>query len=97
MKMSEEETNKGTETPAADTGDGDKHEESKAVEKLRKDNERLEKQLSKKKELLAEQKILEAREALGGGSEAGRPSEKKKETPQEASKRYVEENFANLK
>ena len=85
----------GTEQKGAaeDSGAGSQPEESKAVVKLRKENERLETQLSKKKQLLAEQKEIEARESLGGGSEAGRPTEKKKETPQE----YVKREFAWMK
>ena len=76
-------------TPA-DTGAGNQPEESKAVTRLRKDNERLETQLAKKQELLAQQKEIEAREALGGGSEAGAPSQKpQKETPREYSERIM--------
>ena len=89
--MSEEETKESTSDNA---GEGNKPEESKAVAKLRKDNERLEKQLAKKKDLLEEQKVLEARETLGGTTGGGQEREKPKvETPKE----YVERNFANLR
>ncbi len=76
--MSEEETNKGTEETTDDSGDGDKPEESKKIEKLRKDNERLEKQLQKKKELLRVEEELKSREQLGGDSEAGAQAPKPK-------------------
>ena len=90
--MVEEETNKGTEKPADNAGERDKPEESKEVAKLRKKNEGMEKQLAKSEELLTKQKDMEAREALGGGSEAGKQVEKKKETPQE----YVKRQFPGL-
>ena len=69
---------------ADDTDAGDKPEESKAVAKLSKENERLETQLAKKKQLLAEQRELEAKEAVGGKAEAGmKPPAPKKPSDEE--------------
>ena len=83
--MDEQETNQEEEQEDTedDNDEGNKSEESEAVTKLRKNNERLEKQLERKRELLENQKELEQREALGGGSEAGRQPVKPKEKTDE--------------
>ena len=92
-----EENEEGEEKTVTAEEAGNQPEESKAVVKIRKENERLEKQLDKKRELLEQQMELEAREKLGGIAEAGKASAMKKETPQEAAKRYINENFENLR
>ncbi len=86
--MDEENTKEERESTSADAGEGNKPEESKAVARLRKDNERMEKQLVKKKELLAQQREIEEREKMSGTAEAGAVAAKpKEETPQEYSRR----------
>jgi len=56
---------------ADDTDAGDKPEEFEDVAKLRAKNERMEKALEKQRELIAEQKELEAIETIGGKTDTG--------------------------
>ena len=96
--MSEEKgTKEGTDNPKEDTGKGDKYETTPIIERAREEREKLETATKALKEENDRRELIMAKQALGGGSEAGQPSEPKKETPQEAAKRYVVENFANLK
>ena len=104
--MNEEETKRKAEEEAkassepkgkSDNDKGDKYETTPIIERAREEREKLEAANTKKEELLNREEVMMAKQALGGGSEAGQPSEPKKETPQEAAKRYVDEKFANLK
>lgn len=83
-RQAEETTASGTEQGAAgDTGEGNQPEESKAVARLRKENERMAKVIARKKELIKEQQDLEARETLGGESLGPAREEQKFLTPKE--------------
>lgn len=96
--MDEEEVKKETEnqeSASADTGEGDKSEETPKLAKLRKDNERLEKQLEKKKSLIAEEEELRAREQLGGKAEAGAQPLKPKKLSDEEYAELVRKGEAN--
>lgn len=86
--MSEEENKESTPT---DAGEGDKPETIKILKQQGKRIKKLEKE--------RDERIMEdAKKQIAGTAEGGKPAEeKKKETPQEAAKRYVVENFANLK
>ena len=69
--MDEEIKTETTELSTGDSGEGNQPEESKEIAKLRKENERMEKQIEKKKKLIAERKAMENTETLSGRAEAG--------------------------
>ena len=82
--MDEEIEKKSEEPTTEDTGEGSEPETDEVTKKLSADNERLEKQVKKREELMAKNKELMAKEALGGTAEAGtKPPEKKKLTDTE--------------
>lgn len=73
------------EEPAVtDTDEGSESETDKQTAKLSAENERLEKQVKKREELIARNKAAIATKELGGVTEAGtKPPEKKKMTDTE--------------
>ena len=91
--MDEEKETKETKTEntEADTGEGDKPKATTLIGEANSAAERLEKANKEKSELLAREEDLEARKKLGGGSEAGKPEEKKEETDKEYSDRIDQE------
>ena len=76
-----------------DNNAGNKYETTPIIERARQEREGMEAANKKKEELLNREEAMMATKALGGGSEAGQPSEEKKETPQE----YVKREFAWMK
>ena len=74
-----------------DTGEGDKPEETKIIEQQSKRIKELEDERHKR--------IMDdAQKQMGGTTEGGKPAEEKKElTHAEASKEYIDKNFAKFK
>jgi hypothetical protein len=83
----DEEKETQEEPTSEDTGEGSEPEADEQAEKLRAKNERLEKQVKKREELIAKNKELMAQETLGGESEAG---QKKPEPKKESDDEYAE-------
>lgn len=79
----------GEKKPAADAGKGVQPQTTSLIDGANAAAERLKKENDRRENLLAEEKELEARKALGGGSEAGKPSDEKKETPREYAERKL--------
>ena len=65
------------------SGDGNDGKNSSPIEQARAENERLEKNLKKKEELLTREENLEASKILGGKSSVSQPEKPKEETPEE--------------
>ncbi|KKM98643.1 hypothetical protein LCGC14_1155790 [marine sediment metagenome] len=100
--MSEEETKQGTEEEGKkDTvnpnDDGAKYETTPVIERAREEREKLEAANTKREELLDREEAMMAKRELGGRAEAGGQPAEKKETDSEKSKRYIKENFENLR
>ena len=87
----EEESTK--QSPESDSDKGDKPKSFTLYERTNEATERLEKANAKTEEILNRQEEIYQKQKLGGGSEAGQPSEKKEETAQE----YVKREFAWMK
>ena len=89
--MSEEETNKGTETAAANAGEGDKSKEPTEVDKIHAAAKRMEKANKERANVMQEEKELEAKRILGGQTSAGKAPEPPKETTDQDIKDYYED------
>ncbi len=83
--------------PADDAGKGVQPKTTNLIDNAHEAAKELKAENDRREKLLAEEKELEARKALGGGSEAGRPAEKPVKTKGEAAKDYIKENFENLR
>ncbi|KKN18390.1 hypothetical protein LCGC14_0956410 [marine sediment metagenome] len=94
-KKDVEEVGKEVTTPVKD--DGVKYETTPVIERAREEREKMEAANKVREELLDREEAIMAKKELGGRAEAGGPSKEKEETKEEKSKRYVEENFKNLK
>lgn len=76
--------------PAADAGKGVQPKTINLIDNAHEAAKELKAENDRREKLLAEEKELEARKALGGGSEAGQPQEKpKEETPKEYANRIT--------
>ena len=75
--------------PAEDTGDGDKSKTISELDRADSIVERQKRENDRREEILTREENLAARKAIGGESEAGKPSEKKEETPKEYKDRIM--------
>ena len=90
--MDEKETTKGEEQDDStkDNDEGNKPEEDNIVNRAHEENERMEKNIKERKELLEDEKEFYAKRKLGGGSEAGAaPTPKKRLNDLEYGEAYV--------
>ena len=92
-KAKESTDEKGT----VDKEEGDKPESTSILDRVIKENERMEANIKSQEEIITRQEEIAARKILGGGSEAGSENKEPEKTPQEAAKEYIDKNFANLK
>lgn len=83
--------------PATDSGKGVQPETTNLIDNAHEAAKELKAENDRREKLLAEEKELEARKALGGGSEAGQPAEKPVKTKEEVAKDYIKEKFENLR
>ena len=87
--MDEEETKQEPEATTEDTGKGDKYETTPLLERTREEREKLDAANEKKEKLLNREEEIIHKRMLGGGSEAGAVAEKKAETDEEYTEKYL--------
>lgn len=87
-EMEKARTEKPAEAPKDDKGKGDKPKADGILNDLYTENERMEKNIEERKQLLAEEKEFYARKQLGGRTEAGQ--EIKAETQEEKDKARID-------
>ena len=87
----------GEEKTTDSKDDGAKYETTPVIERAREEREKMEAANTKREELLNREEQIMAKRELGGRAEAGGQPAEKEETPEEKSKRYIKENFENLR
>ncbi len=99
MSEEDKQTDKevGKKTPEGASDDGVKYETTPVIERAREEREKMEAANKERKELLDREEAIMAKRELGGRAEAGGQPAAKEETPEEKSKKYIKENFENLR
>ncbi len=89
MDETKEEEKPKEEQPATDTGEGDKPQTTPLIDDANLAAKRMEDANKEKRDLLDREEQLMAKRALGGTTEAGAQSAKKKETDEEYTDRFM--------
>lgn len=90
-----DEMQKATEEPAAeDSGTGNKPQTGNVLESIRRENERMEANLSKRERLVEREEQIAAARMLGGGTEAGQIP--RVETQEDKDKKVVEDMLSRF-